>query len=97
MKKAEATDSRTASQHITNQIAELADWRGKMLARLRKVILAAAPGLTEEWKWGTAVLVAAGQCRGGRCVQGPSEDQLLSRVRYWMIRTACSTPVSMLK
>ena len=43
------------SQLITNQIAELADWRGKVLARLRKLILEAAPGITEEWKWGTAV------------------------------------------
>ena len=45
----------TASQHITNQVAELADWRGKRLARLRQLILEAAPGVTEEWKWGTAV------------------------------------------
>ena len=45
----------SASQLITNQIAELGDWRGKMLAQLRKVILDAAPDLTEEWKWGTAV------------------------------------------
>ena len=45
----------TPSQLITNRIAELADWRGKMLARLRKLILAASPGIAEEWKWGTAV------------------------------------------
>jgi hypothetical protein len=43
------------SQLITNQIAELTDWRGKMLARLRKLILEAAPDITEEWKWDTAV------------------------------------------
>ena len=43
------------SQLITQQIAELADWRGKMLARLRKLILEAAPDITEEWKWDTAV------------------------------------------
>ena len=48
-------DGMTPSQLITNQIAELADWRGKMLARLRKLILEAAPDITEEWKWGTAV------------------------------------------
>src|SRR5262249_24277651 len=36
-------------------IAELGDWRGKVFARLRKLILDAAPNLTEEWKWGTAV------------------------------------------
>ena len=55
MKKAESSDGLTPSQLITNQIAELADWRGKLLARLRKLILEAAPGITEEWKWGTAV------------------------------------------
>ncbi len=55
MKKADSTDGLNPSQLITNQIAELAGWRGKMLARLRKLILEADPGLTEEWKWGTAV------------------------------------------
>jgi hypothetical protein len=60
MKKAESQPGLTASQQITNQIAELTDWRGKLLARLRKVILAAAPGITEDWKWGTAVYVSRG-------------------------------------
>ena len=55
MKKADSKDGLTPSQLITNQIAELADWRGKILARLRKWIIEAAPGITEEWKWGTAV------------------------------------------
>ena len=55
MKKADSKDGMTPSQLITNQIAELADWRGKLLARLRKLILEADPDITEEWKWGTAV------------------------------------------
>lgn len=55
MKKADSTDNANAAQLITNQIAELADWRGKLLARLRKLILATDPGITEEWKWGTPV------------------------------------------
>ena len=55
MKKADSKDGLTPSQLITNQIAELAGWRGKMLTRLRKLILGAAPDITEEWKWGTAV------------------------------------------
>ena len=55
MKKADSKDGLTSSQLITNQIVELADWRGKMLARLRKLILEAAPDITEEWKWDTAV------------------------------------------
>jgi hypothetical protein len=55
MKKTDTKDGMTPSQLITNQIAELADWRGKMLARLRELILQAAPDITEEWKWDTAV------------------------------------------
>jgi hypothetical protein len=55
MKKTESKDGLTPSQHIDNQIKDLADWRGKMLARLRKLILEAAPDITEEWKWDTAV------------------------------------------
>jgi hypothetical protein len=60
MKTAEPTDHATAARLITNHIAELADWRGKMLARLRKLILAASPAITEEWKWGTPVWSSKG-------------------------------------
>lgn len=55
MKKAAAKSTPDPSQLISNQIADLRDWRGRMLARLRKVILEAAPNITEEWKWDTAV------------------------------------------
>lgn len=55
MRKTDSKDDMTPSQLITNQITELADWRGKMLARLRRLILEAAPDITEEWKWDTAV------------------------------------------
>ena len=44
-----------ASDRITSYINETTGWRGKMLARLRKVILEAAPSLVEEWKWNTPV------------------------------------------
>ncbi len=44
-----------ASERIGNYIDELADWRGKTLARLRKLILDAVPGIVEEWKWDTPV------------------------------------------
>jgi hypothetical protein len=43
------------SKLIDQQIAGLADWRGKTLARLREIIHDADPEITEEWKWGTAV------------------------------------------
>jgi hypothetical protein len=55
MKKADSRAGLKPSQLITNQIAELGDWRGRMLSRLRRVILEAGPDLTEEWKWNTAV------------------------------------------
>src|SRR2546427_556642 len=44
-----------ASQHITNHIKDLADWRGKTLAQLRTLIHDAVPELMEEWKWNTPV------------------------------------------
>ena len=47
--------SNETSQIITDYIVGLADWRGKMLARLRQIILKADPDLVEEWKWGTPV------------------------------------------
>jgi hypothetical protein len=55
MKKATSAKDSSASQLITKHIAELADWRGKQIAQLRKLILAADPDITEEWKWGTPV------------------------------------------
>ena len=44
-----------ASELIDNRIAELNDWRGDMIARLRKLVLESAPGITEEWKWDTPI------------------------------------------
>lgn len=45
-----------ASRLIDERIRELGGWRGETLARLRALILAADPGMTEEWKWtGTPV------------------------------------------
>lgn len=43
--------TRTPSQLIDARIAELGDWRGKTLARLRAIVKAAAPDVVEEWKW----------------------------------------------
>ena len=41
----------TPSQLIDQRIAELGDWRGEMLAGLRRLILAADAEVVEEWKW----------------------------------------------
>jgi hypothetical protein len=43
------------SERIDQQIAELTDWRGPMIDRLRKLILEVDPEITEEWKWETGV------------------------------------------
>lgn len=39
------------SRLIDRRIAELADWRGETLARVRAVIRRAVPDVVEEWKW----------------------------------------------
>jgi hypothetical protein len=41
----------SATQQIDRRIAELGDWRGETLARMRALIHAADPDVTEEWKW----------------------------------------------
>ena len=59
MKKAETV--RSASALIDQRIEELGDWRGEMLAKVRKIIHAADPEIVEEWKWmGTPVFSHAG-------------------------------------
>ena len=51
MKKSGASRSQPASKLISKRIAELADWRGETLARMRKLIQEADPDVVEEWKW----------------------------------------------
>ena len=56
MKKSDAGPGQPASALISKRIAELADWRGETLARMRKLIQQADPAVVEEWKWmGTPV------------------------------------------
>ena len=59
MKKPAPTES--ASAMIDQRIEELGDWRGKMLAKVRKIIHAADPEIVEEWKWmGTPIFSHGG-------------------------------------
>src|SRR3954464_12135554 len=51
MKKVVEGEAQPASELISNKIAELGDWRGKTLSRMRKLIKAADPDVVEEWKW----------------------------------------------
>ncbi len=56
MKKSAASPDQSAAQLISNRIAELADWRGETLGRMRKLIKEADADVVEEWKWmGTPV------------------------------------------
>ncbi|MPY88196.1 MAG: DUF1801 domain-containing protein [Luteitalea sp.] len=61
-----------ASERVTNHINELVDWRGKTLARLRKLIGEAAPDLNEEWKWNTPVW----SCNGNVVAVGAFQDHV---------------------
>ena len=56
MKTSGASQGESASELISKKIAELGDWRGETLGRIRKLIKEADPDVVEEWKWmGTPV------------------------------------------
>ena len=60
MPKSAAKETASASQQIDARIAELDDWRGETLARLRALIREADPEVVEEWKWAVPVWSHAG-------------------------------------
>jgi hypothetical protein len=51
MKKPDASAGPSASELISQRIAELGDWRGETLSKMRKLIKKADPDVVEEWKW----------------------------------------------
>ncbi|HVH56154.1 MAG TPA: DUF1801 domain-containing protein [Vicinamibacterales bacterium] len=55
MKKASGNEGQSAPELISKRIAELGDWRGKTLGRMRALIKEADPSVLEEWKWGNPV------------------------------------------
>ena len=61
MKQENASADLPASALIDRRIADLGDWRGAALARVRALIHEAVPGVVEEWKWmGTPVWSSGG-------------------------------------
>ncbi len=54
MTKPDSSEGRSASQQIDERIAELGDWRGQTLSRMRDLIKEADPDVVEEWKWAKA-------------------------------------------
>src|SRR5439155_26944751 len=51
MKQSGASQGQSASELISERIAELGDWRGETLSRMRKLIKEADPDVVDEWKW----------------------------------------------
>ena len=51
MKKSGANPGQSASELISQRIADLGDWRGETLSRMRTLIKEADPDAVEEWKW----------------------------------------------
>jgi hypothetical protein len=54
-KESRSKAAESPARLIDERIAELGDWRGEMLSRLRGLIQEADPGVVEEWKWMTPV------------------------------------------
>ena len=55
MKKTQTSGVESASALISQRIAELDDWRGKTLGKIRQLIQEADPDVVEEWKWNVPV------------------------------------------
>ena len=55
MEKSNVSQGQPASELISKRIAELGDWRGETLSRMRQLIQQADPDIVEEWKWDTPV------------------------------------------
>ncbi len=71
-KKKQSAPAADAPRLIDARIAELGDWRGEMLARLRALIHAAVPDVVEEWKWSVPVW-----SHGGILCTGESYKQVV--------------------
>ncbi|MDM0014529.1 DUF1801 domain-containing protein [Variovorax sp. J22P168] len=67
MTKSEASAGPPASELISRKIADLGDWRGPTLARMRKLVHEADPRVVEEWKWSTPVWSHDGILCTGEC------------------------------
>src|SRR6476469_978587 len=61
------------SEQIDKHIASIGDWRGNVLATIRRIMLAADPAVTEDWKWmGTPVWY----CDGIVCLANPHKGKV---------------------
>jgi hypothetical protein len=60
MNRTPMPQGQSPAQLIDHRIADLADWRGETLARLRALVRDALPDVVEEWKWNVPVWSHAG-------------------------------------
>ena len=51
MSESDASQGKSVSEQISKSFAELGDWRGEILGRMRTLIREADPDVVEEWKW----------------------------------------------
>ena len=72
LRESERRTRTSVAKQIEKQIADLKDWRGKMLAQLRKALHEADPEIVEEWKWGTAIFAHDGMV----CALGSFKDHI---------------------
>ena len=94
MKKSGASQGQSASELISKSIAELGDWRGETLGRMRTLIKEADPDVVEEWKWmGTPVW-----SHDGIICTGESYKKVVkltfAKGAIWRIRLVSSTRAS---
>lgn len=76
--KPNASLGKSPSQLISNKIAELGDWRGETLSRVRTLIREADPGISEEWKWAkpTSPGIPVWSHNGGVCTGESYRDHV---------------------
>ncbi len=60
------------TQLIDKYIAELSDWRGKTMSKLRSLLHEVDPNIVEEWKWGTPIFSHEGMV----CALGAFKDHV---------------------
>jgi hypothetical protein len=72
MTNSDSSQDQSAAELISQRITELGDWRGQALSGMRKLILAADPGVIEEWKWSGPVW----SCDGIICTGESYKDKI---------------------
>jgi hypothetical protein len=76
--KTGAVKEKSASQLIDERIKEIGDWRGEILAKVRRLIKEADPEIVEEWKWvkPTSPGIAVWSHNGGICTGETYKDHV---------------------